>query len=184
MEMRDSKAASINGRKRLNEITRSFRGKQKEDQLGMMTEVLKAYQEEIDQLIGRCKYSETSFYQLYKAVYDAPDPSQTIEQLNSQVSNVSSYQLEIERMRGEIMQYEQEFQQLKNQDITIRRLEETIQEYKDRIEDKVAEEVMKRTSEIEDRSISQVNDVKESHRALEKRLAATIENMSLAQVRK
>ena len=45
--------------------------------------------------------------------------------------------------------YEQEFKQLKNQDITIRRLEDQIADFKSRIEDKVAEEVSKRIVDLE-----------------------------------
>jgi hypothetical protein len=56
--MKEAKAASVNGRKRLNELTRAFRGRAKEEQLNIdvVMELLKAYQEEIDQLAKRAKY--------------------------------------------------------------------------------------------------------------------------------
>ena len=70
----------------------------------MMTDVLKAYQEEIDQLSKRSKYGESAFYALYKAIYDAPDPISLIDGISNQVLSSSSSQLEIQRLRNELMQ--------------------------------------------------------------------------------
>jgi homeobox protein cut-like len=58
IEMKDMKTASMAGRKRLNEITKSFRSKTKDEQVLSVLDVLKAYQEEIDQLSKRSKFSE------------------------------------------------------------------------------------------------------------------------------
>lgn len=74
IEMREAKTSSITGRKKLNDITKLFRSKPKEEQVNMMTEVLKSYQEEIDQLSRRSKYCETTFFSLYKSLYELPDP--------------------------------------------------------------------------------------------------------------
>ena len=181
LEMRDSKAASINGRKRLNEITKLFRSKTKEDQLGMVTELLKAYQEEIDQLSRRSKFSEASFSSLHKVLFEAPDPSPALDGLVSMVASKSSHQLEIERLRAELAQYDEEFQQLKNQDITIRRLEDQLDEYREQIEDKVSEEVAKRTAEAEELAAGRITEAKDLQRAAEKRLSAAVEAMRQAQ---
>ena len=104
IEMKELKSASMAGRKRLNEATKAFRAKPAEEQLKMMLDVLKAYQEEIDQLSKRSKYSEAAFYGLYKAIYDAPDPATLIEDIMTHVNTSSSYQLEIERLRSELQQ--------------------------------------------------------------------------------
>jgi hypothetical protein len=45
--------------------------------------------------------------------------------------NGSTHTLEIERLRGELQQYDEEFQRLKNQDITIRRLEDQLSDLRD-----------------------------------------------------
>ena len=104
LDMKDLKAASVAGRKRLNEATKAFRVKPKDEQVLVMLDVLKAYQEEIDQLSKRSKFSESAFYGLYKAIYDAPDPTNLIDGLLDNVSSSSSYQLEIERLKSELMQ--------------------------------------------------------------------------------
>lgn len=182
IEMRDSKTQSINGRKRLNDVTKLFRSKHKDDQIGMMTELLKAYQEEIDQLSRRAKFSESAFHGLYKAIYDAPDPVVAIDSLVIQLSNTSTHQLEIERLRVELAQYDQEFQQLKNQDITIRRLEDQLEEFQEKFDDKVSAAVVKQAEEAEERASQRVEEMKESQKALEKRLAAAVEAMRQAQI--
>ena len=104
LDMKELKAASVAGRKRLNEATKAFRAKPKDDQLVVILDVLKAYQEEIDQLSKRSKFSESAFYGLYKAIYDAPDPTSLVDGLLNQVNSSSSYQLEIERLKNELLQ--------------------------------------------------------------------------------
>ena len=85
--MREFKSASISGRKRLNELTKAFRAREKEREADGgnsgegVNEMLKAYQEEIDQLSKRSKFSENAFLGIFKAVYEAIDPIQCIEGL-------------------------------------------------------------------------------------------------------
>lgn len=181
MEMREMKTTSMTGRKHLNELTKTFRSKTKEEQLGLITEVLKAYQEEIDQLSRRAKFSEAAFYALYKSIFEAPDPCTALDGLVNMLTSTSTNQLEIERLRGELLQYEKEFQQLKNQDITIRRLEDQLGEFREKIEDKVKEEVTRRTQEIEDACNAKMTECRELQRAADRRLAAAVENMRQAQ---
>lgn len=181
VDMRENKTTSIAGRKRLNEQTKLFRAKSKEDQMLQMSELLKSYQEEIDQLSRRCKYCETTFFALYKALYEAPDPAACIGQLIEMISTGSSNQLEIERLEGEIRQYEEEFKQLKNQDITIRRLEDQLQEFKDQNEEKIAEEVSKRVAEVEAAAEVRIGEALEMQHSAERRRAEAIDAMQLAE---
>jgi homeobox protein cut-like len=181
VEMREAKTASIVGRKRLNDITKSFRAKSKDEQLGMMTEILKCYQEEIDQLSRRSKGCETTFFTLYKSLYELPDPAITIDGLINLVMSGSTNQLEIERLKSELHQYDEEFRQLKNQDITIRRLEDTLAEFKDQNEEKIAEEVARRMLEVEARADGRIAEVMELQRTVEKRYASAMEAMKQAQ---
>ena len=117
------KNASISGRKRLNELTKHFRSQSKQpaEQGGMMTELLKAYQEEIDQLSRRSKHSEACFLKLCKGLYPAPDPCHALQGLMAQANGSGGHLLQVERLQRELRAYDEEFQRLKNQDITIRR---------------------------------------------------------------
>ena len=181
VDMREMKTSSINGRKRLNDSTKLFRSKSREEQTTSMTDLLKLYQEEIDQLSRRSKFSESAFYSLYKSIYDAPNPSICIEGLINMVAATSTNQLEIERLKGELAQYDEEFQLLKNQDITIRRLEDQLVEYREQIEDKVMDEVFKRTAQLEEKAEVRIGEIREQQRVGEKRLAAVVESMRQAQ---
>ena len=181
VEMREAKTASITGRKRLNDITKAFRAKPKEEQILMMTEILKCYQEEIDQLSRRSKYCETTFFTLYKALYELPDPALTIDGLLNTVMSSSTNQLEIERLRGEINQYDEEFRQLKNQDITIRRLEDKLTEFKEQNENKINEEVNKRMIDIQQSADNRITEILEIQKTIEKRYNSALESMNIAQ---
>ena len=180
-EMRAAKAASISGRKRLNEITKSFRAKSKDEQAETATEILKAYQEEIDQLSRRSKLSELSFYNLYKGIYEAPDPATAINGLINTVSSGSTNALEMEKLKSELAQYDEEFQKLKNQDVTIRRLEEELGAFKNSAEDKVEDIVAERLSEAQGLMEEKIAEAVESQRATERRLQAANEATQLAQ---
>lgn len=94
--MKEAKVASIAGRKRLNEVTKQFRyifycflvishvlvrAKPTNEQLIMVPDILKSYQDEIDQLSRRAKASEAAFVGIYKALYDGIDPVPIIENL-------------------------------------------------------------------------------------------------------
>ena len=181
LEMRESKTLSISGRKRLNELTKSFRSREKEEQVAMVTEVLKAYQEEIDQLSKRSKFSEAAFYSIYKSIVDAPDPSASLDGLVKMVASTSTHQLEIERLRIELAQYDEEFQSLKNQDVTIRRLEDQIKKHEESNEDSIEEEVQKRIAFVTQEAELKIAEAEEKQHAVERRLSAAIESMKQAQ---
>jgi len=55
--------------------------------------IVKAYQEEIDQLTRRCKFSEGNFFDLFKALYELPDPVPMLtsanEHLDAKVGQVN-----------------------------------------------------------------------------------------------
>lgn len=182
VEMRESKTASINGRKRLNDVTKLFRSKPKEEQINMMTELLKCYQEEIDQLSRRSKHCETTFFSLYKSLYELPDPSLCMEGLMGIVMSGSTSQLEIERLKAELGQYEQEFQQLKNQDITIRRLEDRLAELQQHNEDSILDEVSKRMTLVEAQADERISEVMEVKRSMERRYSASVEALKEAKL--
>lgn len=70
IEMREMKTCSINGRKRLNDLTKAFRAN-KSNSITLV-DILKAYQEEIDQLSKRSKFCENAYFVLFKSLDDLP----------------------------------------------------------------------------------------------------------------
>ena len=181
LQIREYKSASITGRKKLNESTKEFRLISANGPVDAATvnQLLQAYQEECDQLSRRSKYCESAYMSLYKSIYAAPDPVPAIESLLHSLSSSSLNLLDIEKLKNEISQYEKEFQSLKNQDITIRRLEEQINDFKTKIEDKILEEVSKRVIEIDENAEKRIANIYELQKAAEKRLALATESVQL-----
>ena len=162
-------------------MTKQFRSKSKEEQLAGIAELLKAYQDEIDQLSRRAKGSEAAFFSLYKSIYDAPDPAPACDQLLRMLEETGSQGKEVERLRAELEHYDEEFRALKNQDITIRRLEEELAALQESVEERVEEEVAKRATAIEEAADARVEECKEHQRAAERRLVAALESVNQAQ---
>lgn len=97
-------------------------------------------------------------------------------------AELATSQLEIDRLRAELADYDREFQQLKNQDITIRRLEEQLEEFNENMDLKVEDELRRRTLEVEEVANSRINEVVELQKIAERRLLAALEASSKAQM--
>ena len=135
IQIKALKAQALLCRKQLNESTKAYRSKHKDvnnsntsdTTLSMAIfndsmELLKQYQDEVDRLSKRSKYSEASFMDLFKTIQDAPDPVPCLDTLMKQyASSTSESRIEIDKLRSEIEQYDAEFSTLKNQDIKIQR---------------------------------------------------------------
>ena len=93
LEIAQYKAASASGRKKLHELTRVFRSKAPEEQSSLIFDLIKAYQDEIDQLSKRSKYAESGFNLFYKDLIAAPDPKITLSSLLGICSLVIPYYL-------------------------------------------------------------------------------------------
>ncbi|RAW34511.1 hypothetical protein PC110_g9164 [Phytophthora cactorum] len=147
--MKSEKDASVRSRKKLAETTKQFRRLATDaDKAAGAGPLLKAYQEEIDNLTRRAKFSENAFFQLYKGLYAAPDPAPALAMVTSS-SGTDELAEENKKLKRELKQYEAEFASLKNQDITIRKLEEQVAAAAREREDALHQQVEKRTRELE-----------------------------------
>ncbi|GBG25900.1 Protein CASP [Hondaea fermentalgiana] len=127
IEISEHVERSVLSRKRLAQDTKAFRKlTDADDKLKKLGPLLRGYQEDIDRLTKRARFAETSFLELYKRLFDAPDPTDLLETLAE--DDVDSLREENERLRVELQDYEEEFAALQNQDITIRRLEKELED--------------------------------------------------------
>ncbi|KDO30748.1 hypothetical protein SPRG_04649 [Saprolegnia parasitica CBS 223.65] len=150
--MQEQKEASLKSRKALAEHTKRFRKLATEpEKAANLPGLLKAYQEEIDTLTKRAKFSDNAFFTLYKALYEAPDPVPALEAAleASAVVAKPGGDADVDALRKEIEAYEAEFAMLKNQDITIRNLEAKIAGFTETLESMVEEKVHERCRDIE-----------------------------------
>ena len=82
---------------------------------------------EIESLSRRCKFSEAAFIHLCKTLSPLPDPSSIT--MGQKPAPELQYQADrIKELQEHVKDLESELSQLKNQDITVRRLEKRIQE--------------------------------------------------------
>ncbi|KAL3671953.1 hypothetical protein V7S43_002620 [Phytophthora oleae] len=147
--MKSEKDASVRSRKKLAETTKHFRRLATDaDKAAGAGPLLKAYQEEIDHLTRRAKFSENAFFQLYKGLYAAPDPAPALAMMAANSGN-DDFAEENKKLKKELKEYKAEFASLKNQDITIRNLEEQVAAAAREQDDAVHQQVEQRTRELE-----------------------------------
>ncbi len=128
-EIRKQKERSLKSRKELATATKEFRTLSVEEKLKSLGSVLKKYQKEIDALTKRSRKAEKMYVTSFRDIAKAPGDVSEI---------VSAYQ----RLR-------EEFSSLKNQDITVRKLENEVSRLKSKMETSVALRVETLKSEIE-----------------------------------
>ena len=66
---------------------------------------------------------------IYQALYEAPDPAPALRGALASARSHAGGALEAQKLRDEIAAYDAEFASLKNQDITIRDLQERLAEF-------------------------------------------------------
>uniref|UniRef100_A0A4W4HKF2 Protein CASP n=1 Tax=Electrophorus electricus TaxID=8005 RepID=A0A4W4HKF2_ELEEL len=94
--------------------------------------LLKSFQAEIDALSKRSKEAEAAFLNVYKKLIDVPDPVPVLElgqQLQLKVQRMHDIETENQKLRETLEDYNKEFAEVKNQEVTIKALKEKIREY-------------------------------------------------------
>jgi len=126
LDMRARHEAGAGSRRGLAEATKKFRSGSDSEKLAGVKALLRRYQEEIDTLTRRARHAEKAFRDLFRPLVEAPDPCAALVAATDDSRRKRALQEEVERLRAEVKQYEAEFAALKNQDITIRQLEERL----------------------------------------------------------
>jgi len=136
-ELANRQDESEGSRKRLVEQSREFKKNTPEDIRKLAAPLLKSFQVEVDSLSKRSKASEAAFLTVYKKLIDLPDPVPALEQsLNYQKRAHKLQDLEIEnqKLRETLDEYNHEFAEVKNQEVTIKQLREKLKEHEERVE--------------------------------------------------
>ncbi|CAM8972733.1 unnamed protein product [Rhodiola kirilowii] len=152
VKIAENQENSQKNRRKLAESTRDFRRASAEEKLSLFNSLLKGYQEEVDNLTKRAKFGENAFYNIYQKIFEAPDPYPALVSLAEQDMKVSELESENRKMKVELEEFRTEATHLKNQQATIRRLEERNRQLEQQMEEKVKELV-----EINKRSLAEEN---------------------------
>ncbi|XP_072557156.1 cut-like homeobox 1b isoform X2 [Paramormyrops kingsleyae] len=123
---------SEQSRKKLIDQSREFKKNTPEDLRKQVAPLLKSFQAEIDALSKRSKDAEAAFLNVYKRLIDVPDPTPALEagqQLQLKVQRMHDVETENQKLRETLEEYNKEFAEVKNQEVTIKALKEKIREY-------------------------------------------------------
>ena len=122
----DNQEKSAEGREALKEVIRAFKAVPKEERAEKVGGVIRAFQAEIDALTRRQSSAEAAFLSLYRSLDDAPDPLPLLRGAAAELTQQKSRAVEAEGLKQQLADYDREFSSLKNQDATIRRLQQQL----------------------------------------------------------
>lgn len=90
-EIKEKEAASLESRKELAKETKQFKKLETEERVHQINKIIKQYQNEVDSLTKRSKFSEQSLFEIYGKLSEAPDPipllRNSVEKLNKAEEN-------------------------------------------------------------------------------------------------
>ncbi|KAF6147118.1 hypothetical protein GIB67_036837 [Kingdonia uniflora] len=181
LKIAENQENSQKNRRKLAESTRDFKKAPTEEKLNMFNSLLKGYQEEVDNLTKRAKFGENAFLNIYQKLYEAPDPYPALASIAEQDFQISDLESENRKMKVELEDYRTEATHLKNQQATIRRLEDRNRQLEQQMEEKVKEIV-----EIKQRSLAEDNQktlevLKEREEQLQDQLRQAKDSVSTMQ---
>eukprot|EP00039_Didymoeca_costata_P030357 m.29170 g.29170 ORF g.29170 m.29170 type:complete len:656 (+) comp8071_c0_seq1:257-2224(+) len=167
------KDGSDASRRTLIEKTRKFRGEVDDDTKKKVAPLMKQFQSEIDSLTKRGKAAEQAFLSVYKQLIDAPDPVALLESaLTDQKRSAQNQELELEnrRLQATIKEYHAEFAQIKNQEVTIKRLQDKVDDYEKQIENRVQGKAKEVERQLERKFSEREREIQEEALAVAKKL--------------
>ncbi|CAF1530145.1 unnamed protein product, partial [Adineta ricciae] len=149
---------SDQSRKKLVELSREFRRNTTEDVRKIVAPILKSFQGEIDSLSKRSKAAEKAFLEIYRHLSELPDPVPALEyaqSLQRRSEKVSDLEVENQKLRETLAEYNNEFADVKNQDrnvtveVTIKQLREKIKDLEDKTESTIQQRVKDKDKELQ-----------------------------------
>ncbi|XP_034673226.1 protein CASP isoform X1 [Vitis riparia] len=178
LRIAENQENSQKNRRKLAESTRDFKKASPDEKLNLFNSLLKGYQEEVDNLTKRAKFGENAFLNIYQKLYEAPDPYPALASIAEQDMKLSELESENRKMKVELEEFRTEATHLKNQQATIRRLEERNRQLEQQMEEKVKEIV-----EMKQRSLAEENQktlevLKEREQLLQDQLRQAKESVS------
>jgi len=142
---------SLASRKQLAEQTRDFKKLPNDEKLAKFKFLLKAYQNEIDNITKRSKVSETAFLNVYKLLLEAPDPSALLSSIMEQNINKEDFESlkkENEDLKNELKDLKDEFSDYKIKNSNVSVLKQQVVLYETKIDELVNEKVIEKENEM------------------------------------
>ncbi|XP_061326416.1 protein CASP isoform X8 [Pezoporus occidentalis] len=168
---------SEQSRKKLIEQSREFKKNTPEDLRKQVAPLLKSFQGEIDALGKRSKEAEAAFLNVYKRLIDVPDPVPALDlgqQLQLKVQRMHDIETENQKLRETLEEYNKEFAEVKNQEVTIKTLKEKIREYEQTLKNQAENIALEKEQKLQ-------NDFAEKERKLQETQMSTASKLEEAE---
>ncbi|XP_060124501.1 homeobox protein cut-like 1 isoform X3 [Zootoca vivipara] len=168
---------SEQSRKKLIEQSREFKKNTPEDLRKQVAPLLKSFQGEIDALGKRSKEAEAAFLNVYKRLIDVPDPVPALDlgqQLQLKVQRMHDIETENQKLRETLEEYNKEFAEVKNQEVTIKALKEKIREYEQTLKNQAENIALEKEQKLQ-------NDFAEKERMLQETQVSTASKLEEAE---
>ncbi|KAI9141172.1 CASP C terminal-domain-containing protein [Paraphysoderma sedebokerense] len=170
------------GRRKLAEQTKDFKKLPDDQKLLEFKNLLKGYQNEIDSLTKRSKFSETAFLDVFKSVSEAPDPapllSHALDQ-SSQVNELSSIEKQNKELRNEIENLNEQIQNLRIQEGQSAKLQSKLTHYETKMEELIRDKLAARETEIKAEYEEKSRIFKDREHTLERQLDQAKQQLQL-----
>ncbi|XP_066508178.1 homeobox protein cut-like 1 isoform X2 [Hoplias malabaricus] len=164
---------SEQSRKKLIDQSREFKKNTPEDLRKQVAPLLKSFQAEIDALSKRSKEAEAAFLNVYKKLIDVPDPVPVLElgqQLQLKVQRMHDIETENQKLRETLEDYNKEFAEVKNQEVTIKALKEKIREYEQTLKNQAENLAQEKEQQLHNDYAEKERKLQESQESMASRM--------------
>nr|XP_039257568.1 uncharacterized protein LOC120334181 [Styela clava] len=151
-ELANRQDASDASRRRLVEQSKEFKRETPEDIRKLVSPLLRSFQGEIDALSKRSKACEADFLNLYKRLIELPDPVLALEQAESyqrKAQRLNDVETENQKLRETLAEYNKEFAEVKNQEVTIKTLRERVRDFEKGTETRAKQLTLEKNEELQ-----------------------------------
>eukprot|EP00850_Spirogloea_muscicola_P003500 SM000014S00288 [mRNA] locus=s14:408159:413617:- [translate_table: standard] len=170
LKISEHQESSLKNRRKLAEATRDFKKAGENEKTELFGPLLKSYQEEVDNLTKRAKFSENAFLNVYQKLYEAPDPVPALASATEASNRVGELEQDNRRMKQELEEFRAESAHLRNQQATVRRLEERNRLLEQQMEEKVKDFVQLKQQALAEENQKSLEALKEREAALHEQL--------------
>ncbi|KAF8441612.1 CASP C terminal-domain-containing protein [Boletus edulis BED1] len=151
IEIVENQKENVLSRKGLAERTKEFKKIPDDEKLNAFKVLLKAYQQEIDNLTKRSKVAESAFLNVYKVLAEAPDPypllETVVEQTITSETNVS-LTAEVNALKAEVARLRGENVELKRENGTLDSMKRKVETLEGKMDELIAEKVSQKENEL------------------------------------
>ncbi|KAG9316284.1 CASP C terminal-domain-containing protein [Chiua virens] len=151
LEIVENQKENVVSRKGLAERTKEFKKIPDEEKLNSFKGLLKAYQQEIDNLTKRSKVAESAFLNVYKVLAEAPDPYPLLEAVVEQTitsETNASLTSEVNALKADVTRLKGENAELKRENGTLDTTKRKVESLESRMEELITEKVSQKENEL------------------------------------